>query len=328
MSENRQTLRKALAVTRKLARAVGVKPDEKIGSVFLIAGICKAIGQEHASDALRSAGVANVAELFEAIPDALPEDADRLPALRPDARLEAIMRGELSPFLAGDAPGEMALEVLLAPENVTDSVRRFLADPGYIARSRKNAKEFSTRELVRGLSDYIQLRYRLGRQYYSINAKTGHSDFARGNRDADFFSAVDDMYEAEREARQKLFGGSLYQSSPLGRYWKEYGEDAGHVLTMVLLSDMGQVGSGPLSVREIAWCLDPKYFHRMLARARAAVRQLAKENIVELAPEGNTIHLFQRVIATEPVLDDFLSFLRDQDPISDQEAQDMLKRMP
>lgn len=252
-----------------------------------------------------------------------PADFDRLEAVKPDKHLARLLRGELQGFAEGHCDVRKVLQVLLSDANRTDSVRKFLSNPDDVLGDR--VEPTSTAFLLRSLASFYQRRWLLGRTYLIPDAKTGYSDFVDGGREDLFTREVDTLYKEQVEAYQKVFSHQLYDRSLLGRCWREHGDVAAHTLGAVLLGEVGQVGEGPLSVREIAWTLSPKYFHRHLSLARKAVHELYAADKVQSISGGEVRFLGQVVVPTPEVLDEFLDYLRCEDPIREEEVQDLLK---
>ena len=74
-----------------------------------------------------------------------------------------------------------------------------------------------------------------------------------------------------------------------------------------------------------SWSLSPKYFHRHLAAARNAVNQLCEKDWVQSISGWEVSFLGQAVVPTPEILDEFLEYLRREDPIHDDEVEDLLK---
>ncbi|MCB9851893.1 MAG: hypothetical protein H6819_02260 [Phycisphaerales bacterium] len=312
--------RRVVAVARFLARRTKAK---QVGAELLLAGALKAVDEDQALSLLRSAGVGHPETVLQSVPDVGAADFDRLAAVKPDKHLARLLRKELHGFADGQCDVVHVLEVLLAKANRTEAVRRFLTNPEEVLGGPGEAE--GTAYLLRALAAFYQRRWLLGRAYLTSDAKTGYSDFVDGGRDDLFIREVDKLYTEQVEAYQQVFSHRLYDRSPLGRCWREHGDVAAHTLGAVLLGEVGQVGEGPLSVREIAWTLSPKYFHRHLSVARKAVQQLYAAGQVQSISGGEVSFLGQIVVPTPDVLDEFLEYLRREDPIRDEEIEDLLK---
>lgn len=274
---------RAVAIARGLAHAAKSK---KAGPEFLLAGLLHVLGKERGASLLRAQGF-NPQPVFAALPASALVETTGVQPVRPSPELESLMRGALGPFLAGQIGIEDAAKVLLTAPICEPQIKRFLTSPTEaLSGTSAPAPAESTRVLLRDLSCFYQRRWRLGHVYYGIDVKKGFSDFAQGGRDEDFFKAVDELYTSEHHGLNKLFGGKLYQSSSLGRCWRELGEIPAHTFGLVLLGEIGQIGDGPLTVREIAFSLAPKYFHRYLAVARQAVAQLHEHDLVQAISGG------------------------------------------
>lgn len=312
--------RRVVTVARFLARKTKAK---QVGAELLLAGALKAVDEDQALSHLRAAGVGNPEAVVKSVPNVDAADFDRLEAVKPDKHLARLLRGELQGFAEGRCDVLHVLQVLLADANRTDGVRNFLSSPNNVLGTQDDPT--GTAFLLRGLASFYQRRWLLGRTYLTPDAKTGYSDFVDGGRDDLFLREVDKLYREQVEAYQQVFSHQLYDRSPLGRCWREHGDVAAHTLGAVLLGEVGQVGDGPLSVREIAWTLSPKYFHRHLSVARKAVQALYSADKVQSISGGEVSFLGQVVVPTPEVLDEFLDYLRCEDPIRDEEVEDLLK---
>lgn len=316
-----------IATAREFAAAQGYAEGDVVSSYILIGAIAKHLGQEAAGVILQSAGVKDVAGVLAVVPEGVSEG--ELPPLHPDDHLKEMVLHKLSGFFRdGSMEAEDALKVLVAPENLTAQARQFLMNPRLEPSITEGGNSsVNTKEFLRSLSAFYQRRYHLGALYHDVTRKSGLSDFSSGDSDEEFHKAVDDVYAEEAKAQRRLFAGSDYCRSPLAGLRQRYGEDDTHILTAALLAEIGQVGDGPLSVRELAWVMDPKYFHRTLGAVRGRVRELRMLGAVELIPESETgVRLYHRVLAADDVMDEFLHFLRAADKVTTAEVEDCLKR--
>ena len=285
-------------------------------------------GRNGGASLLQGQGI-NPQPVFASLPAPALVETTEIPPVRPSPELESLMRGALGPFLAGEAGIEDAAKILLTAPVCAQQIKRFLASPtAILSAHRASTSAESTRDLLRDLSCFYQRRWRVGRVYHAVDPNRGTSEFAEGGHDEDFFKAVDELFADEQPRFTTLFGGKLYQGSSLGRCWRELGEIPAHTLGLVLLGEIGQIGNGPLTVREIAFSLAPKYFHRYLAVALKAVTQLHEHELVQAISGGEIGFLGQTVVPTPEALDAFLVYLRVADPISATEQRDILRELP
>lgn len=317
--------RRAITIARSLAHAAKSK---KAGPEFLLAGLLHVLGQERGGGLLQAHGI-NPQPVFAALSAPGLAEMTDLPPVRPSPELESLMRGALAPFLAGQAGLEDAASILLSAPVCAQQIKRLVVTPSEVlSGTAASAPAESTRALLRDLSCFYQRRWRLGHVYHAVDLKKGTSDFAEGTHDDDFFKAADELYADEQPRFRKLFDGKLYHASPLGRCWRELGEIPAHTFGLVLLGEIGQIGDGPLTVREIAFSLAPKYFHRYLAVARKAVAQLCEHEWAQEISGREIGFLGQTVVPTPEALDEFLCYLRSADPISAREQEDILRQLP
>lgn len=314
-----------VAIARKFAAARGHAKGDAVGAYILIGAIAKSLGAEAAGEILGPVGVKDVPGLLAMVPEASEDD---LPPLHPNDHLKKLVCNKLAGFFKGTMSAAEALRVLVAPENLTPEARQFLANPSAGPRAAANKEAWvDTKAFLRNLSAFYQKRYHLGWLYYGATRKSGLSDFVSGESDEAFCKAVDDIYAEEAEAKKQLFDGSDYRRSPLAGLRQQYGEDDVHILTAALLAEIGQVSDGPLSVRELAWVMDPKYFHRTLGAVRSRVYHLRVLGAVDLIPDAvEGVRLYHRVLVVEEMVDEFLRFLRDADGLTGSEIEDCLKR--
>lgn len=313
------------ALARTFATTRGHGKCDAVGAYVLIGAIAKCLGAEAASQILGPVGVKDVDGLLAVVPQAFEDD---LPPLHPDDHLKNLIRNQLAGFFKGTMSAEEALRVLVAPENLTPEAQQFLANPRAELRDVADTRAWvDTRAFLRNLSAFYQKRYRLGWLYYGAMRKSGLSDFVSGESDEAFGKAVEDVYAEEAEAKKELFDSSDYRRSPLAALRQQYGEDDVHILTAALLAEIGQVSDGPLSVRELAWVMDPKYFHRTLGAVRNQIRHLRMLGAVELLPDAeDNVRLYHRVLVAEEMVDEFLRFLREADGLTVAEIEDYLMR--
>lgn len=314
-----------VAIARQFASVQGYAEGDAVGSYILIGAIAKSLGEENAGEILRSAGVKDVPGLLAVVPAAAE---DNLSPLRPDDHLKKLIRTVIAPFFKGTMPAEEALKLLVAAENLTPDARQFLTAPCAKRRVVEGRNAWvDTKRFLRDLTAFYQKRYRLGWMYYGASRKGCLSDFVTGDSDEEFFKAVDDVYADEAKAKKEIFGGAAFRRSPLAGLRQRYGEDDTHILTAAMLAEIGLVSDGPLSVRELAWVMDPKYFHRTLGAVQNRVRCLKTAEAVELVPDGDEgVRLYHRVLVAEETVDEFLQFLRQADGMTAEEIEDYLKR--
>lgn len=300
-----------------------------VGCEVLVAALAKALGPDRAGEMLRGAGIENIEKFLAHIPDASVKEKDNLPAAMPDKHLEALLRSELAPFFQGETQGEDALRVLLKPVNMTPVVQQLLKDPQTVlGNCSGDESPTSTRQLLRALSAFYQGRYHLGWLYHRANAKAGLSDFASGKEDEAFFEAVDTLYAEEASARRGIFESPIYLASPLGTVRERHGEEAAHIAAAATLAEIGQVGDGPLMVVEMCWTMEPKYFHRAIAPVKARICQLRQAGVLEVVPDHDELRLFDRVLGSRQLVDDFVNHLHDADAWTECETHDLLRQIP
>ena len=317
---------KTQAVVRKLGVKVGIRPGEAVREELMVAALAKVAGSDGAGDMLRAAGVKDVEQFLAAIPDASEEEMERLPKLKADSRLATILQGELKGLLSGKMIAVSALKVLLQPRNLTQDVRRFLMNPTKLLAYGWENEIRGTEELVQHLARYYQPRFHVGYRRYMVNASTGCSAFLRKDKEEDFAKAIGELRENEREALRAVFASSLYERSPLGTCRREYGELEAHILGAAILGDMALVAQGALSVNAIAWTIDPSHCHRLAGLVRDKVGHLRDAGLLVICPDDE-LRLNSHVLPSESTMDNFLVFLREEDPITDKEIRETLYRI-
>lgn len=315
--------------TRAALRALGVRaslqPGDKVGLVFLVAAAAKTAGPD-ATHVLQAAGVKDVPAFLAAVPDVRETDPDRLPELKADARLAKVLRGELADFLAGKTGADEALKVLLSPARLDRDMRRFLADPATLFNGRPRDELHGTCDLVRALAGYYQPRFHAGYQHFVVDASKGSSEFLRKDKVEDFAKVADELRDDERLATRTVFASSLYDKSPLGACRRDYGELEAHILGAAILGEMAIVAQGPLSVNALAWTVDPCRYHRLAGLVLEKVGHLRDERLLVVHPDHD-VRLYSHVLPAGATMNEWLTFLRDADPITNEEVKEALDQM-
>ena len=214
--------------------------------------------------------------------------------------------------------------MLLAPERMNRDVRRFLTDPMALVGRPGDALR-GTRELVQALARYYQPRFHAGYQQFVVDASNGYSNFLRKDRAGDFDKVADELRDGERQAARTVFACRLYDLSPLGACRRHYGELEAHLLGAAILGEMALVAQGPLSVNSLAWTVDPHRYHRLSGLVIEKVAYLRDEGFLVVSDEGVRLH--SRVLPALPTMDKWLTFLREADPITDEEVKESLDRL-
>ena len=325
MKSNEAGFLTAALIARKYALSTGLKPGQQVGPIVLIAGVAKALGATAAASAFEMSGFHNSRAFIESIPTAGQDDASSLPALVPNKQLTALLKGDLASLPKDEMTLMSALEVLLAPRNLTDEVRSALgAFTSSGASTTGDQILFDTRQLVRGLAKVYQRRYLLGHCYVEKIGKSGCSDFVSGGSDDAFSKAYREMLEEQRQMWSNTLGSEAYSHSPLGRIQSDFGENSAHIVAALLLNEMGFVGDGVLSVRELAFITNPKYYHRVVHQVRRDVVQLAGARLVRIHPDEGEVHLISQVLAMPDVVDDFLCFIDRNAAIELDETEELI----
>jgi len=312
-------------VLRALGAQIGLRPGDKVGLALLVVAVAKVAGPD-AAEALRSAGVRDVPAFLTALPDVSPVGLDCLPELKADARLAKFLRGELAGFMAGKVDAGEALRVLLSPECLDRDVRRVLADPTALSSKGNGDELHSTRELVRALAGYYQPRFHAGYRQFVVDASSGYSEFLQGGKAKGSTKLADELRDGERQATRAVFASRLYDRSPLGACRRNYGELEAHILGAAILGEMTLVAQGPLSVNALAWTIDPCRYHRLAGLVLEKVAYLQDKGLLVVQPDQD-VRLHSHVLPASPTMNDWLAFLREADPITDEEVKDTLDRM-
>lgn len=312
-------------VARKCACLRGTPHGQRAGPAVVAAGLAKVLGVSGAGVLLCQHGISDVKAFLAAIPDCTEEEATEFPELKPNEDLQRLLKAGLQEFFQGRMSADAALRILLdAP---TPEVKEFLSNPRVLMKLGSEADTVrGTKDLLRALARYYQVRFHVGYTYHTVDPDSGTSDFLTGKEDKAFLKAVSELYREERAANEVVFSSPLYRDSPLGKCGSEYGQLGAHVLAISLLSEMGLVSHGPLSVRQIAWTLDGKNFHRMLGYILEKTGELRSAGLVEIIPDGKHARLCSVVLASQGILNEFLSYLRDADPLTTEDQADILQR--
>ncbi len=316
-----------VGVVRALGVRAGLQPGDKAGKPLLIAAVAARVDRHEAEQALKAAGVRDVQAFLAAIPDVSHDNLDRLPELKADGKLASVITNELAGFVAGEVGPATALEILLSPELADRDVRRFLADPKTLFGGRAADPFRTSEDFLRELAGHYQARFHAGYRRYTVDASRGYSGFLDKDKGDGLAKAAEELRNAERHANQTVFASSLYERSPLGYCRQHYGELEAHILGATILGEMTLVAQGPLTVNALAWAVDPYRYHRLAGLVRDKVGYLRDEELLTVHPD-DVVRLSSHVLAAPAIMADWLTFLRESDPITDAEIAETLESMP
>lgn len=316
--------------TRAALRALGVRAGLQAGDTaglpLLVAALAKTADPAVAGKVLASAGVSDVKAFLAAVPDVGDADVDRLPELKADIKVAKVVKGDLAGFVAGESGPDEALRIVISKVAADRDVRRFLADPATVFGTRVIDPLRSTGELVRALAGYYQPRFHAGYHRYVVDASRGYSDFLDKDKAESFEKTADALRGGEREANRTVFASRLYDRSPLGTCRQQYGELEAHILGAAILGEMTLVAQGPLSVNALTWAVDPCRYHRLAGLVLEKVAYLRDEGLLEVHPDDD-VRLHSHVLPASSTMTGWLAYLREADPITDDEVKDALDRM-
>lgn len=315
------------AALRALGFRAGLQAGDRVGLPLLIAALAKTVDPGVAAEVLASAGVSDVdVEAFlGAVPDIDPADVDRLPELKANTKVAKVVKGDLAGFVGGKSGSEEALRIVLSKAAADRDVRRFLADPTIVFGTRAIDPLRSTGELVRALVGYYQSRFHAGYCRYVVGASRGYSDFMDKDKAESFEKVADALHGGERQANRTVFASCLYDRSPLGACRQEYGELEAHILGAAILSEMTLVAQGPLSVSALTWAVDPCRYHRLAGLVLEKVAYLRDEGLLEVHPDDD-LRLHSHVLPASSTMNNWLAYLREADPIIDEDIKGVLDR--
>jgi len=299
---------KAIAVTRKLAKAWSVGGPQKIGPEYLAVGMLKAI-EPSADDLLADFGIPDVAAALKHVPDASPEEMDSLPAAEPDQLLANLLSGALRPFIEGKSDTVSALRDLLADPAVVAALARLVAQ---LQHGPPQTDSYpSVAELVRTLTRNLQTGYLLGRTYYVAGARMTLPAYASGKNAGVFGKAVREFAEERQKVRMAMYAGKRGRRSVFDRYMREYGPLSADVAFAVMINALTPFteSGGPISVRETAWAIDPRRYHVIVGDVIDAVKSLKQNNLVRILPEEDQCQLFSVLLPSEQLMDDFNAYI-------------------
>ena len=123
---------------------------------------------------------------------------------------------------------------------------------------------------------------------------------------------MDDFYREKQESRMLLYGPRRSPRSVFDKFMRTYGPMNADILCAVAVNSFTPFveGGGPLLVREVAWTLDPGFFHRSVADVVEGVRSLAKEGLVRILPEPDYCHLESRILPSEALMEEVSTYIR------------------
>jgi len=292
------------ATARLLADA---RRESRVSMVSFTAALMSAIEPKKAVTILtRFDHKANPTKLYKFLELFAPDGCDdRAPELMPCSDLETALQSYLHPFEKGEMSAEDALVECLEQMSDNEELHSFVRTPMGTPNEPR-----STRDWLHMLGDAFQTRFRLGRKMYcpQRDGSTG------------FLESPDESHMLQPDIMQDpgLYCG-LYHRSPLGQVESDYGELAARVLAVVVLAEMKLVAGGPASVHEIAFSVSGdalRNVHRYFGLVRREIETLIEARYVELHSETTTVRLNSTVYAMPEFMDEFLMYLRDEDPIA------------
>jgi hypothetical protein len=115
------------------------------------------------------------------------------------------------------------------------------------------------------------------------------------------------------------------------RFLETGGPDAALIVSAAVLAEMELVGlgalSGPLTVKETAWILDPESFLETIGLVHEQVQRLVRAGLlVTPGQEPDCIRLDHVVRADQSLMTDFLAYLRRSAAVTDEEIRSLLNR--
>lgn len=299
---------RAIAVVRKLARDYGTGRNTRIGPEYLAAGLLKVMGTD-ADGLLADLGIGTIATGLKRVPDASPDEKDRLPAAQPNQALANLLTGRLKPFIEGNADTAGTLRLLLADTAVVTALEGLVSQ---LQHRQERAFHPPITDTVRALTRNLQTGYLLGRTYYSPSAKMPLPDYVSGKSESAFTEAVRGFDEERHKVRMAMYSGRRgHRRSVFERYMREFGPVAADVAFAVMINAMTPFteGGGPISVREVAWALDPLRYHAIAGDVIEAARSLKLNNLIRILPDDDQCQLFSVLLPSERLMDEFTGYI-------------------
>ncbi len=298
---------RAIAIARKLAMARGSGQNDQIGPEYLVAGLLKAMGTE-ADTLLSDLGFPVIASGLKYVPDAEPEELDRLPAAAPNQALANLLTGSLKPFIQGAANTGSALRLLLKDPAIVTALKGLVMQLQHRAVP---ATPSPITDILRALTRNLQTGYLLGKTYYMPNVKMPLPDYVSGKNDSVFAEAVRCFYEERRKVQMAMYSGKRgRQISLFERYMRGFGPVAADVAFTVMVNALTPFteSGGPINVRDIAWAIDPLRYHVIVRDVFEAVKLLKQHDLVRVLPEDQ-YHLFSILLPSEQLMDEFTGYI-------------------
>ena len=295
----------AIAITRKLAQARGVA-DQKVGPAYLALGIAKSLGEEVPQYAAEFGGKRFVSAL-SCVPTAASDELDQLPSLHPDAGLKSLLCGKLKPFREGSLDAGRALEILLADRSVREEIASLLG----IALS---GKVCNAGDLFRSYSKLVFRGYFIGAVRYGIGSNKKLPDYVTGEADGEFEEQAKKFNEEKEQVATDLYSAIGVDSYFRGLL-KLYGRVGSDLLLAVLANELTPYSKTPqdgITVRELAWTLDPGNYHHFASEIASEVEALVEEyNVLSYVehPFADYSPLQKTVVPRDATLGALCSFL-------------------
>jgi len=261
----------AIAITRKLAQIKGVA-DQTVGAAYLALGIARSLGDEVSNHSANFGGQ-HFSSALSSIPIATSDELEQLPSLRPDANLKALLRGKLKPFREGTLDSGLALEILLTDRSVREEVASLLG----IVLSEKSC---NVADLFRHYSKLVFQGYLIGAVRYGIGFGKKLPDYVSGDGDREFEEKIEKFNQKKEKVAADLYS-DIRPDSFFRGLLRQYGRVGAELLLAVLVNELtpySKISQDGITVRELAWTLDPGNYHCFALEIVSEVEELVEEH--------------------------------------------------
>jgi hypothetical protein len=124
-----------------------------------------------------------------------------------------------------------------------------------------------------------------------------------------------------------VFASRLYEFSPLGACRQKHGELEAHILGATILSEMELIGRGLMSINELTWSIvDPSRYHRVVGLVAEKVAYLRNKGLL-VGDTSDDVRLFGNVLPAPSAMTEWTTYLREADPITDEELKEATASM-
>jgi len=309
---------RAVAQGLKLPARSGVAPAVVVG------GLIASGDPEWVDPLLARCGARDPEAVRRAIVSLTATGDDDPPKVKLDDRMPSELKQQLCKLdNAQPEATRSALESLMTCK-LDDEVLWLLRDPVDFCRNYRGAgsRPDDKGELLRRLARFYGPRLAAAAEFLGEGGD-GTPPLVRNGAPQRIAQACKRLNQQRAETAELVFSRPVYGGSPFGKVWNEFGETAAHIFGIATLAELGLIGRGAPTVRDITAAISLKYFHRYLSLVQQTVASTLRPDWVWVPMVRKYVWFAAPVVPSRKALDQVTNFLADE-PISDDEITDIL----